>query len=554
MTFQRIVVALLVLIVAGLGAIGYFEWKMAVQVRTLKAFVEGYVFNEAVIACEQAKSSTPFKWNGGKSTAVIGLNSVKTDKYTVSASYTLVADSVYCDYDPIKRKAEIGSSFLEAGVTIRPCQAWDGIVMAQGQGDYRILHEAALRDYLAGVADLAATLGGEPASWSITEVGDGNLNLVFIVKGGRGGIAVKQALPYVRLVGESWPLPLSRAHYEYLALSRQAELAPGLVPALLHHNEALALTVMELLEPHIIMRKGMVAGSQYPRFVDDITTFMARTLFFTSDLAVSAAEKKQGIAAFAGNHALCKITEDLIFTDPYRVAEQNRWTAPYLDALAAELREDMDLHVAISRLKLKFMASPEALLHGDLHTGSIMVTGGETRVIDPEFAFYGPMGFDVGAVLANLLMAYFASAGHERTPGERRAFEAWVLETVETVWNDFTRKFLELWRAGAAGDAYPASLFAGETGAARLEAERQAYMQRLFADTVGFAAAKTIRRIFGLAHNIDFELIEDPRRRAISEARAVRLARAMMLEVGAFPTIADVTAAARKLRDWQPEF
>lgn len=33
MTFQRIVVALLVLIVAGLGAIGYFEWKMAVQVR-----------------------------------------------------------------------------------------------------------------------------------------------------------------------------------------------------------------------------------------------------------------------------------------------------------------------------------------------------------------------------------------------------------------------------------------------------------------------------------------------------------------------------------------
>ncbi|SDH37188.1 hypothetical protein SAMN05216338_1008170 [Bradyrhizobium sp. Rc2d] len=90
MTFQRIVIALLVLIVAGLGAIGYVEWRMAVQVRTLKAFVEGYVFNEAVMACEQAKSSTPFKWNGSKSTSVIGLNSVKLDKYTVSASYTLV--------------------------------------------------------------------------------------------------------------------------------------------------------------------------------------------------------------------------------------------------------------------------------------------------------------------------------------------------------------------------------------------------------------------------------------------------------------------------------
>lgn len=416
-----------------------------------------------------------------------------------------------------------------------------------------MLHEAALRDYLAGVPDLVALLGAEPVSWSITEVGDGNLNLVFIVKGDRGGVAVKQALPYVRLVGESWPLPLSRAHYEFLALSRQAELAPGLVPALLHHNETLALTVMELLEPHIIMRRGLVAGTQYPRFVDDITTFMARTLFFTSDLALSAADKKHAIAAFAGNHALCKITEDLIFTDPYRIAEQNRWTAPYLDALAAGLRDDMELHVAISRLKLKFMASPEALLHGDLHTGSIMVTDSQTRVIDPEFAFYGPMGFDIGAVLANLLMAYFASAGHERSPGERQAFEAWVLGTVEAVWNEFARKFLDLWRGGAAGDAYPVSLFAGEKGAARLDTERQAYLQRLFTDTVGFAAAKTIRRIFGLAHNIDFELIEDPKRRAISEARAVRLARAMMVEAVTFRTIADVTGAARKLRNWQPE-
>jgi 5-methylthioribose kinase len=150
-------------------------------------------------------------------------------------------------------------------------------------------------------------------------------------------------------------------------------------------------------------------------------------------------------------------------------------------------------------------------------------------------------------------MAYFASAGHERTPGERRAFEAWVLETVETVWNGFARKFLDLWRTEARGDAYPAALFAGEKGAARLEAERQAYMQRLFTDTVGFAAAKTIRRIFGLAHNIDFELIEDPKKRATSEARAVRLARGMMVEAGTYRTIADVTAAARKLRDWMPQ-
>ena len=53
----------------------------------------------------------------------------------------------------------------------------------------------------------------------------------------------------------------------------------------------------------------------------------------------SADRKKAMIGAFSGNTALCKITEDLIFTDPYRMAELNRWTSPQLDAYAERWRE-----------------------------------------------------------------------------------------------------------------------------------------------------------------------------------------------------------------------
>jgi len=113
MTFQRIIVGVLVLLVAALAGAFYMNWKTLAQLRTMKAFVEGYVFAEAVAACEKAPSTTPFKWNTGTKTAVVGLNSVRPDKYTVIANYTLVADSVYCDYDPIKKKADIGSNFLE---------------------------------------------------------------------------------------------------------------------------------------------------------------------------------------------------------------------------------------------------------------------------------------------------------------------------------------------------------------------------------------------------------------------------------------------------------
>jgi hypothetical protein len=113
MNFQRVVVGLLIVIVAGLAGAFFIEWKIWVQVRTVKAFVEGAVFADAVAACEKAPSSTRFKWNDGSKTSVVGLNSVKLDKYNISASYTLVADGVYCDYDPIKKKADIGSNFLE---------------------------------------------------------------------------------------------------------------------------------------------------------------------------------------------------------------------------------------------------------------------------------------------------------------------------------------------------------------------------------------------------------------------------------------------------------
>ena len=38
------------------------------------------------------------------------------------------------------------------------------------------------------------------------------------------------------------------------------------------------------------------------------------------------------MALFCDNTELCRITEDLVFTDPWRVAEANRWTSPQLDA------------------------------------------------------------------------------------------------------------------------------------------------------------------------------------------------------------------------------
>lgn len=263
---------------------------------------------------------------------------------------------------------------------------------------------------LGGVPALRAALG-DPARWRVREVGDGNLNLVFVVKGPRGGLVVKQALPYVRLVGEGWPLPLDRSFFEYHALTRQAARDPGSVPAVVHVDEGQALIVMEYLRDHVILRRSLIGGNRHEGLGERLGTFCARTLFRGSDLSMAAADRKADLALFAGNAALCAITEALVFTDPYFDAALNRHT-PGLAPLVAGLRADAALKGAAQRLKTAFASRAETMLHGDLHTGSVMVRGAEARVIDPEFATYGPMGFDVGMLMANFLMAHAARPAH----------------------------------------------------------------------------------------------------------------------------------------------
>jgi 5-methylthioribose kinase len=413
-------------------------------------------------------------------------------------------------------------------------------------GGYRIMDEEALRRWLAASPGLAGRLGGKPGGWSIREIGDGNLNLVFVATGPEGSVITKQALPYLRVVGDGWPLPLSRSHYEHLALTHQARVAPGLVPEVYRYEPDLALIVMEHLTPHLVVRKGLIQGLAYPRLAEDIAEFLAATLFHGSALGAPAAEHKARMAAFAGNHALCRITEDLVFTDPYRDAPLNRWTRPHLDGLVEDLQADAPLKAAAQAKKHQFMTCAQALIHGDLHTGSIMATAESTKVIDPEFAFVGPMGFDVGAILANLLLAYFAHAC--RGPGDEAdlAYRQELLGCFRALWTGFEPRFLALWRAGADGEVYPDSLFLGEQ-AAELERARADFMKALFHESLGFAGCKMIRRIVGLAHVEDFESIEDPARRAVGEANAIRLGRELILAPSRFSSIDAVAEAAQEL-------
>ena len=389
--------------------------------------------------------------------------------------------------------------------------------------------------------------GGRPENWRVHEVGDGNLNLIFIVQGTDGAVCVKQALPYVRVAGASWPMTLERAFFEASYYAAVAPSVGGLIPEVYHYDAELYCIVMECLSPHIILRQGLIAGRRYPNVARDVGEYIARASFFTSDLARPFEQKMDGIALFARNKELVRITVDLVFCDPYRCNARNRHTSPQLDEIVADLRADGRLKVAAAQFGRKFLNEVQALVHGDLHSGSVMVTEGDTRVIDPEFAFYGPIGFDLGAFLGNLLLSWYSQPGHATAEDDRVAYQRWILEQVEAFWESFRRSFLALWAENPHGDVLPTSMFAGPEGPGTLESARRAFLDGLFADMLGFGACKMIRRIVGFAHVIDFDRIRDAAVRARCEANALAMARALLTEPAQFRSIQDVIDAVPRM-------
>jgi 5-methylthioribose kinase len=70
----------------------------------------------------------------------------------------------------------------------------------------------------------------------------------------------------------------------------------------------------------------------------------------------------------------------------------------------------------------------------------------------------GLWAFDIGALLANLLMNFFSQNGHEITPGERKEFKKWILNLINMIWIKFENKFCNLWDEYPEGDGYPAAI------------------------------------------------------------------------------------------------
>lgn len=346
------------------------------------------------------------------------------------------------------------------------------------------------------------------------EIGDGNLNYVFRVRDTKTGksIIVKQAGEALR-ISKDMKASTDRGRIEAKILGIQGKYAPGLVPEVYLYDSVMCAISMEDMVGHTMMRTGLMNHEIYPLFSEHISTFLVNSLLLTTDVVMGHKEKKENVKTFI-NPDLCEISEELVYSEPFiDYNHRNNVFPPIKDFVQTELYDDKKLHLEAAKCKFDFMNNAQSLIHGDLHTGSIFINKEHTYVFDPEFAFYAPMGYDIGNIIANMFFAWANGDATIEDASEKERFCTWTLDTIEEIVDKFIAKFKIVYKENVTEIM------------AKTEGFMEWYLDGILRDTAAVAGFESIRRMVGMANVKDITSIVYEEKRARAEKIIITLAK-----------------------------
>ncbi len=351
------------------------------------------------------------------------------------------------------------------------------------------------------------------AEFCIEEIGDGNLNIVYRVSDAARparSLVLKHAPPYIKVLGPDYPLSTERLTFESRALDVYNRLASGTVPVQYDFDVDAAVIAMEDLRDAHVLRDALIAGTVDTAIAEQVGRFMGIAHSETYVDSIGNATAQHYRQRFA-NATMQSITADYVFTFPFTEHETNFWTRG-LEPDVQQLKTDAGFLRQAGHLKRIFLTAQQGVTHGDLHTGSVLVQNDTAKVIDAEFAFYGPIGFDLGLYWANYFLSYFS---HQDTVSVQSALKTAVVQ----VWETYTAEF-------TMADAGLKSEMLGN----------------IFQDAVGFAGLEMLRRLIGAAHVRDIEGIVDLSRKLSVERAALQFGTTLVKQHQSLRGIAAVIA------------
>ncbi len=332
----------------------------------------------------------------------------------------------------------------------------------------------------------------------VEEIGDGNLNFVYRVYDAaqpERSLVLKQAPPYIKILGPDYPLPPERLTFESRSLEIYNQLASETVPTQYYFDSDAAVIVMEYLKGYRLLRDELIAGHVNQTIPEKIGKLMGsvHSQTYINNLEDSEIDKyRQDFA----NTVMQSITADYVFTFPFMEHETNFYTDG-LETTVDQLKSDESFRQQADTLKSIFLEVQRGVTHGDLHTGSIMVNGENAKVIDSEFAFYGPVAFDVGLFWANYLLSYYSHTDDIKTQSQ-------IVAAIIRSWETYTEAFM-----------MDKSL-------------KSRTLHTIFHETVGFAGMEMLRRVIGAAHVKDIENIKNMNRKLCIETAILKFGQTLV--------------------------
>lgn len=368
---------------------------------------------------------------------------------------------------------------------------------------------------------------------SIVEISDGNINYVYRVSNEKKSVIVKVSTEKIRTSGN--PLSTDRSRIEMNALLDEQSMAKDSVPEIYYRDEKACLLIMEDLYNYQNLRYALMREEQFSTLAKDMVDFLSKTLTLSSDLVVDPIEKKEKVKSYI-NPMLCRISERLVFTEPYDEEENtNVLTKENEQFFIQELYHDESLKLEVAKLKYIFQTKAQSLLHGDLHTGSIFVKDGTTKILDPEFAFYGPAGYDIGNTIANLIFSWARCC----CTTKNNQFLSYLENVIVEVIDGFTIEAKRLLLEKTTNRSYQNNAFIN------------AWISDVLMDTAGMCGTELIRRIVGDAKVKDITSMEKIEERCLAERICVLLGKALIMGRNKVKTGEDYRNIMLKIKEEQ---
>lgn len=349
------------------------------------------------------------------------------------------------------------------------------------------------------------------------EDGDGYLNFIYRVSDGSHNLILKQGRSEGRVAGFS-DLSSERSKLEYESMELRKAITPEYIPELYFFDAENRIFATEDVSYLQISRFQLNKSVMFPDLAKHAAAFLAKMHFYTSDYYLDT-ETFRNLKIHFNNHKMRSIFDDMVFVSHAYGTEGEGF----------EIREDLDPYVreivldpavVLERYKMRdlFMNKSEALIHGDFHTSNIFIGQGLMKVIDMEYAFCGPAAFDIGYLESHLLSQFICATFREYdTEQERKEFQAYILASMQQLFEDYCKNFFGHWQEDAK------HIYQGVAGL------KESVEANLLKDMIGFCATSNLFRCTSIIDYPEYDALKDPEKRRHAVMLSTLMDRRMIL-------------------------